>query len=781
MDLVTLALAKNYTDEVVEESGGAGSADQVQADWNQSDETAPDYIKNRTHYYYNNKTTQALTFLEEPSTDGWYHSSSMPTGFNGYQSISGVITVNGENYNFTTYNGDLSDIPEEELIKIGTASLFVLTGYRGYWYIYVCSTEYFPSIEVTIDTLGAKQLDEKFIPDIYIKKNNLEQFLPQQEQVDWDEIDENKASYIKNRTHYKTSTIITKPIIENSTIEWNKYTDCGWYTYRLAASEESWLGKNFIIVCQGTETPVQCGNYITNSIIEVTIGNGARIHLGNSHDPIDGDYHLILCSFGNNFTDPITIMEAVEDYIYTPLDERYIPDTIARQADIEHISSIVDYGKVTNPTLSSDLIISPTVNEILLIKDLSSFEGSPLLDYYTYSYVLDGKNTYSPMIHYTTTTSIDSSYWLLDKPSTIYQMSTKKVNFYHKIGTVAKVYFVTELASLSDSELTKFPQLGIYLEVLKNDKIASLEVIYNHITKLGDQFLSNRAQGAIERVEKEFDTKLGYIDIKTDIMEWMNNQSFPDLGSDFLNQAVIVYNMGIYIGRNYSYGLYSFLGGEARVFQPDVTTLNGSIYVELYWVNQYLCKIIIPESSDEQLMGQFSHLLAPMTVMLNFEGSNTLVAFWSNDMTDITDIKNQIVGDIVDVEDPFAFWIWIGWKMRHREDIMIGTYYSDEYSVKYDFTSLAALTITLEDNSIIKLFIDESNNYCGEVTLSNGNSKLLYKATDLESYEIFQQIDYKPTGYAEPTEDTGVANKKYVDDAIAAALANLGIAEEGAY
>lgn len=620
MDLVTLALAKNYTDEVAEESGGSGSAAQVQADWNQSDETAVDFIKNRTHYDFNKKITQVLTFSEEPNTNGWYLSSNMPTGFDSYQSVSGVVTVNGENYNFTTYGGNLNDVPEEKLIKIGSASLVAQVSYPGYWSICFYSTEYFPSIEVTIESIGTKQLDE-----------------------------------------------------------------------------------------------------------------------------------------------------------------RYIPDTIARQADIEHISSIVDYGKVTNPTLSSDLIISPTVNEILLIKDLSSFEGSPLLDYYTYSYVLDGKNTYSPMIHYTTTTSIDSSYWLLDKPSTIYQMSTKKVNFYHKIGTVAKVYFVTELASLSDSELTKFPQLGIYLEVLKSDKIASLEVIYNHITKLGDQFLSNRAQGAIERVEKEFDTKLGYIDIKTDIMEWVNNQSFPDLGSDFLNQAVIVYNMGIYIGRNYSYGLYSFLGGEARVFQTDVTTLNGSIYVELYWVNQYLCKIIIPESSDEQLMGQFSHLLAPMTVMLNFEGSNTWVAFWSNDMTDITDIKNQIVGDIVDVEDPFAFWIWIGWKMRHREDIMIGTYYSDEYSVKYDFTSLAALTITLEDNSIIKLFIDESNNYCGEVTLSNGNSKLLYKATDLESYENFQQIDYKPTGYAEPTEDTGVANKKYVDNAIAAALADLGIAEEGVY
>lgn len=44
LDVITLALAKSYTDQ----HGGGGG--QVQPDWNQNDPTAKNYVKNRTHY-----------------------------------------------------------------------------------------------------------------------------------------------------------------------------------------------------------------------------------------------------------------------------------------------------------------------------------------------------------------------------------------------------------------------------------------------------------------------------------------------------------------------------------------------------------------------------------------------------------------------------------------------------------------------------------------------------------------------------------------------------------
>ena len=45
MDLITLALAKKYTDEKTSSSSGG-----VQPDWNQNDDTQPDYVKNRPFY-----------------------------------------------------------------------------------------------------------------------------------------------------------------------------------------------------------------------------------------------------------------------------------------------------------------------------------------------------------------------------------------------------------------------------------------------------------------------------------------------------------------------------------------------------------------------------------------------------------------------------------------------------------------------------------------------------------------------------------------------------------
>lgn len=45
LDVMTLALAKSYTNQ-----HGGGGGGQVQPDWNQNDSTAKDYVKNRPFY-----------------------------------------------------------------------------------------------------------------------------------------------------------------------------------------------------------------------------------------------------------------------------------------------------------------------------------------------------------------------------------------------------------------------------------------------------------------------------------------------------------------------------------------------------------------------------------------------------------------------------------------------------------------------------------------------------------------------------------------------------------
>ena len=53
-DAITLALAKSYTDQ---HSGGGGG---IQPNWNQNDETASDYIKNRPFF-----KNESYTLLKE--------------------------------------------------------------------------------------------------------------------------------------------------------------------------------------------------------------------------------------------------------------------------------------------------------------------------------------------------------------------------------------------------------------------------------------------------------------------------------------------------------------------------------------------------------------------------------------------------------------------------------------------------------------------------------------------------------------------------------------------
>lgn len=70
LDVTTLALAKSYADQ---HSGGGG---QVQPDWNQNDETAADYVKNRP--FYTGDTVE--TVLVEESTVSFSAADSVYMG-----------------------------------------------------------------------------------------------------------------------------------------------------------------------------------------------------------------------------------------------------------------------------------------------------------------------------------------------------------------------------------------------------------------------------------------------------------------------------------------------------------------------------------------------------------------------------------------------------------------------------------------------------------------------------------------------------------------------------
>ena len=88
-------------------SGGSGSGDGVQPDWNQNDSSAPDYIKNRPFY----KETAMLfdedvtTVVDEDGSIGYEHPSAI-TDYNSIQ-IGDIFNVTFEG---STYSYEISDM-----------------------------------------------------------------------------------------------------------------------------------------------------------------------------------------------------------------------------------------------------------------------------------------------------------------------------------------------------------------------------------------------------------------------------------------------------------------------------------------------------------------------------------------------------------------------------------------------------------------------------------------------------------------------------------------------
>ena len=197
------AIERYHNDSVVE----------MQADWAQSDETAKDYVKNRTHYKEtktysianNFETTYNEKHYESGNIARYFHPDAFPCNLSmeSKESTSLKVFVNGEPIKVIDYRGDSS---------------------WGRWYLennLVISYYYYEpkggssesqfswsvspdknfegadgqtfNLTVTIDGVTYVPIDEKYMP---------KSVLEWQQPVDWNCNDINDPTYIKNRTHY---------------------------------------------------------------------------------------------------------------------------------------------------------------------------------------------------------------------------------------------------------------------------------------------------------------------------------------------------------------------------------------------------------------------------------------------------------------------------------------------------------------------------------------------------------------------------------------------------
>ena len=228
----------------------------VQVDWEQSDENAQDYVKNRTHYRENKKIVIVEGFETEVCEEKYIE------GDEEYSSI-GLTNTNIPCELFLTtveeveaLKVNINNQPIEATLQYhnGADTAFWLLennmtiNYskgkenKGYWRIRLRDDAGIPigqKLIINIETWQTQYipLDEKYLP-----ASVLEQL---EEQLDWNCNESASAAYIKNRTHYdywgKTKCIYDYDW-------WDGPTPPGLpYTFQVIREGDGWLGGHGFI------------------------------------------------------------------------------------------------------------------------------------------------------------------------------------------------------------------------------------------------------------------------------------------------------------------------------------------------------------------------------------------------------------------------------------------------------------------------------------------------------------------------------------------------------
>ena len=170
MAIVKRIASEGYVDEKALYEANKAVENLPQADWNENDETAINYIKNRTHYENIVETSTvladeevALLMFPDVSPEGYWSEPITLENGKTYTVIVNDID-NGIVYEqeLVCENNELIfDSPEELQNTLTIKSEVIYGDNEGTYHIKIETTEFSTAI---------KQLDEKFIPDTIARK-----------------------------------------------------------------------------------------------------------------------------------------------------------------------------------------------------------------------------------------------------------------------------------------------------------------------------------------------------------------------------------------------------------------------------------------------------------------------------------------------------------------------------------------------------------------------------------------------------------------------------------
>lgn len=368
----------------------------VQSDWNQNDENASNYVKNRTHYEKYSTTAQTVNY--NPS---WYwnsngycielYGSNMP---NFKQNDGTDWILMGEAANIETKEVYNENTSETETYYVPVSANYSIQPVFGYtmesiydiyfqlrtpnddeWqYDYNNEHQVTMSCVKNITTITVHKLDEKYLPENIANKDYVEGKI-EDSKADYNQNDSTRASYIKNRPFYDTYINKVKTYSPG-------YRDGGDSSRFYISTIDAISGQPpyFDIVKTGRR------NYKLNGEVAQVI-TVPETTVSVHDDSVGGYKDVVLPSFqglkSENFQTFYWIYNEYEFYIgiesnlseflstftieyqereLKQLDEKYIPDTIARTSIIKDLSNALKGNKSGETIIMSD--VSPLEHEM---------------------------------------------------------------------------------------------------------------------------------------------------------------------------------------------------------------------------------------------------------------------------------------------------------------------------------------------------------------------------------------------------------------------------------
>ena len=316
------AYALKQLDDIIIPDSIARKEDLVQSDWNENDETALSYVKNRTHYYETEVVLPETLIPGNPQNSGRY--------FSTFEVIDGadyLITVDGIDYEakgIKTGDNEGALLPKNDIAEDNQYQWF---------HIYVESENsdfisklYAEDNIIEIKLIKKKILEEKYLP------TNLKQI-----NSNWNQQDPYQKDYIKERPfyeQYKKVYSLKEQLNDLNFIDHWLYEDIDYYLYRTGSVRKNFceLGKEYLVVYNNQSYTVVCARDENGSpAITLNIdGNLFGLHWEG--------YTICYGLLTNITPDKIDNIDFV---VYDPdeieikqLDEKFIPSTIARTADL---------------------------------------------------------------------------------------------------------------------------------------------------------------------------------------------------------------------------------------------------------------------------------------------------------------------------------------------------------------------------------------------------------------------------------------------------------------